>query len=353
MHSKIINIYTILLFLLCGTIIGQTTDTDPFKDYQFETYNSANIKALNIITQHATVNILNWEKDSISIETTAEVLSDKENLSAELLENINTSIRKSSSSIKVQTTLSGDFNYTTPYSIVYNIFCPKQILIRIKNEYGTVNAADFKNGFNADLNYCDIKIQDVSDSTNTKNNINLTFCKGAFKDVGSAVLNIKNSEISFSNASDIQCNSAYSKTTFNHLISYVGTSNIDKIYIDKVDSIHLTATNTLSRINTFTQTAFFEFEKGKLDIISTSPEFKKLTINGNQTAVSIAINKNASYLINGEIKFGKLIHPKLNSIQVIEDGFASSFNGEINNPGQNKPLSQVIVFNQKQNVEFK
>ncbi len=356
MHSKIKNIFIALLFfvsLFCGSLIAQTHITTPFKDYQFEVFSSANVKALNIVTQHATINILNWEKDSISVETTVEVLTDKENFASEFLENINTTINKSASTIKVQSLLSGDFNYTTPYNIVYNIFCPKDISVSIKNEYGMLNAADLKNGFNVELSYCNLKIQDINTTNNKKNNLKLTFCKGVFNNIGSAVIDIKNSDITFSNGTNIQCNSSYSKATFNNLVSFVGNSNIDKIYIEKVDSIHLKASNTTTLINTFTKSAFFEFEKGKLDIKNTSPHFTKLTINGNQTPVCVAINKNASYLINGEIKVGNLIHPKAKSIHVINDGIASSFNGEISKPGQTKPLSQVIVFNQKQNVEFK
>ncbi len=354
MHTKGLNIYTtLLLFFTFTSVICQTHITTSFKDYKLDTFNSKKISLLEIKGQHADINILNWDKDSISVETSVEILSDKENLSAELLKKINTSTIKTANTIRVQTKISDDFQSTIPYKITYNIFCPSKIHLRIKNSYGMVNAANFNAGIIADISYCSIKFQNMSNLNSTKKNqINLSFCKGEIKNVGSGKLDIKNSEVVFSNADSINCNSSYSKLSFMNTLSYTGISSIDKVSIGTVKNIHLEASNTIAKINLFTNSAFIDFTNGKLDIKNTSENFKKLTITGNQTPVSIVVNKKASYTINGEIKVGKLLHPNLKSISVIQDGITSSFTGEINNPETNT-LSQIIIFNQKQNVEFK
>ncbi len=352
MNSFKIEIIISLIILIFTNGYSQTKITTDFKDYSLEIFETSNINNLDIRGNHAQINLLNWEKDSISVETSLEILSNKPNLSKEMLDEINIKVVTYSNTLQVKTTFTQDFNRTIPYKIIYNIFYPKEISLNIKNSNGQVNIAEISGKTIAELNYCDFKINGLStDNDSIENDIKLNYCNGTLNKVGNTKITSNNSNIKIVSATHIKLASNYSIFDINNIESFNVNSTIDNIKIGQVSAIKLQATNATININKIGVESLFECKGGFLHINNSTNTLKKLTINNNNTKTDIKLSEMVSYTINGEIYKGKLIHPNLDKLQLIKDTDKISFNGVIGNNPQND--SKVIIFNTNQNVEFK
>lgn len=346
------TIVLLFLFFFTLTVFSQTRISTDFKDYRLEVIKLNNINHLDVNSQHARINLLNWDKDSISIETNIEILSDKPNLAKEMLHKVHINIQTYGNTLQVKTSLSSDFRSTIPYKINYNIFFPKELSVSLKNTHGEVNLADVEGGIQADIRYCQLNIKNLSASNDTTfNHLNITHCKGRINHLGNAHANISQSQLTCIDAKHLDMNSSYSILTFQEVKNYQGQSNIDRINLESTDKITLKAISSTVIVNNFNQTALFECQKGSLNIGGSSPDFSQLTINNDNTKTTVQLNPQASYTINGEITKGKLLHPQLSNLQIINEENKSSFSGDIGTSTDSH--SKVIVFNNKQNIAFK
>ncbi len=352
MNNFKIGTVIILISFLSINVFSQTRITTDFKDYSLEIFKTTNIKNLDIRGNHAQINILNWDKDSISVETSLEILSNKPNLSKEMLDEIKIKVVTYSNTLQVKTSFTDDFNRTIPYKIMYNIFCPKNISLQIQNSNGQVNIAEILGKVNVKLDYCKINIKNLAiDKDSISNDIELNYCNGSINKFGYGKMVINNSTIQIPHANTVNLISNYSIIEINKIDTLKSISKIDNFkigYCSKTEVRSNSSTIQMAQIGT---ESLFECTDGNLSINNTSETLKKLTINNNNTLTTVKVNKLVSYSINGEIYRGKLIHPQLNKLQLVKETGKISFNGVIGNNPQSD--SKIIVFNTNQNVEFK
>jgi hypothetical protein len=344
------------IFLLFITISlqlsSQTKLRTDFKDYTFSILSTSNVKYLDVQTQHAQVNLLNWDKDSVSVETTIEVISNKPNLAKEMLDEIQVSTKRYLNSIQVKTGLSKNFSSTIPYKITYTIFHPKHLSLNIDNTHGIVKISEVQGGTTANLAYCDVTIKNLKCKNDSiENTIELKYCKGKINKIGNTSLGIKNSEVEIVSAKKISINSEYTILSVNKIATYTGNSLYDQIQLGQLDSININCNTSNLIVKGFNSYAKFRCIKGQLNIKNSGDLFSQLIIDNKNTETNIHLSANASYTLHGEIENGNFSHPKLNNFQQIKEGIKTSVSGEVGN--SNTTAGNVIIFNQNQNINFK
>ncbi len=343
----------IVALLLCsGTSLWSQTHTNSdFTNYTFEEYPLGNVRKLDVRSKHAQINLHNWNKDSISIETNIEILSDKPNLSSEMLKEINISTVFYANTLQLKTSLATDFNRTIPYKITYTIYYPKQLRLNIENSHGSVNIAQVQGGVVADISYCDIDFDDFTPRIDSLNNhIKLLHCKGKINNLKSALIQIENSDIDILRAKNIKGSTAYSIVKLDTVSAYNTSSNVDNLKITSCQTINLQAINSMVEVNDFGTDALFECNKGKLTISKLMGNFQRLRVNNNQCPTQIQLNPNIAYSINGDIENGSFYHPQIESLQIIKDNTNISISGVVGNIPSTD--AKIIVFNRDANIEF-
>ena len=342
-------IITIIGFVL--QLSSQTQLSTDFKEYTFEIFPTGNIERLDIRAKHAQINLLNWEKDSISVETTIEILSDKPNLSKEMLKEVTIKKVAYGNTLQVKTNFIKEFNRTIPYKVVYNVFFPKKLALKIENSHGTVTIGNVEGGIDADISYCDINFNNFKQLIDSiPNHINLVHCKGKINHLGSSVFKSLSTTADILGANNIEAHTAYSLLTFRKLKSYKGDSKVDNLTFNAVKEISITSDNSTVLINQLDANGKFECKKGALTILNTSDYFNTLTINNFETPAQVHLNELSSYSINGEIINGNFSHPQTDKIQVIKDINNTSISGEVGSDPSS--TSKVIVFNRNENIVF-
>lgn len=342
----------IVLLLFSGTSLwSQTHTSTDFTNYTFEEYPLGNVRKLDVRSKHAQINLRNWNKDSISIETNIEILSDKPNLSAEMLNEITIFTVFYANTLQIKTSLATDFNRTIPYKITYTIYYPKQLVLNIENSHGSVNIAQVQGGVVADISYCDINFDDITPKIDSLNNhIKLLHCTGRINKLESAEIQIENSDIDILRAKNIKGNTAYSIVKLDTVSNYNASSNVDNLKIANCQIIKLQAINSMIDVSDFGTDALFECKKGTLSIANPTGNFQRLRVNNNQCPTQIQLNPNIAYSINGDIENGSFYHPQIDSLQVTKDNANISISGEVGSMPSTG--AKVIVFNRDANIEF-
>ncbi len=346
------TIIILLLFIHSLTLNSQTVISTKFKRYTFEAFALNNINKLDIRAKHAEINLLNWDKDSISVETNIEILSDKPNLSEEMLEEVKINVVGYENTLQVKTSYIKDFNRTIPYTIKYTIFYPDSLALRIENEHGKVNVGNVLGGTYANISHCDIffkGLNPINDSI--ENHIVLNQCNGKINQVGNTHLQVKNSVIEILKAEHIQVQSSYNQLQINQCESFNGHSEVDLISISNIDSVEINSQNSILSIGNFTKKAKLNCTGGSVDILNSSVDFNELTISNHQTKTQIQLNPSCSYILNGEVINGKLIHNSGNNLEIFTENLNQSFSGDVGFNPDTK--SKVIIFNRDENIIFK
>lgn len=330
---------------------SQTHTSTDFTKYTYEEFALSNVRKLVVQSKHAQINLRNWNKDSISIETNIEILSDMPNLSAEMLNEINISTVFYANTLELKTNLANNFNRTIPYEITYTIYYPKKLGLNIENSHGSVNIADVQGGVVADISYCDINFDNFAPKIDSLNNhLKLLHCKGTINNLESGLIHIENSDIDILKAKNIKGSTAYSIIKLDTVSDYSASSNIDNIKIARCQTIRLNAANSIVEVKDFGTDALFECEKGKLDIAKPIGNFQRLRVNNHQCPTKILVHPNTAYSVNGDLENGSFYHPQIESLQIIKDNNSISISGEVGV----KPSTgtKIIIFNRDANIEF-
>ncbi len=345
------KIIVAILFYASTSLWSQTHTTTDFNKHTFEEFPLSNVRKLDVRSKHAQINLHNWDKDSISIETNIEILSDMPNLSAEMLNEISISTVFYANTLQLKTNLVNNFNRTIPYEITYTIYYPQKLGLKIENSYGSVNIANVQGGVVADISYCDINFDNFTTKIDSLNNhIKLLHCKGTINNLESGLIHIENSNVDILKAKNITGNTEYSIVKLDTVFDYRASSKLDNIKITRCQTINIHAINSIVEIQDFGTDALFECDKGKLDIAKPIGNFQRLRINNHQCPTQIRLHPNLTYSINGDIENGSFYHPQIESLQIIKDNNSISISGEVNiKPGNG---AKIIVFNRDADIEF-
>ncbi len=351
MRLKAIALFTILICTL--TVLGQNTINTDTCNYTFDVYKTNTINSLTIKSLHTDINVYNWEKDSISIESTVKILSKKQVVVEELLGLIKVNNYVGKSGLVVNTRLDPEFASTVPYHIVINVFIPKHKKLFIKNSHGKVALPTIDGSVDLQLNYCDVKINDIRcENQEQKNNLKLSFCKGSIINMGDAALVSNSSEITIKNSETLSLLSEYSTLIFQKNVTLEGSSNMDKVKIETSNNINIKGNNSYIDIENIENNAQFELIKGQLQISNTSKKINTLQVSNKNTITNIHLNPYLPFIIHGEIENGEITHAYGNHITVMRESNKVSFSGTIGDTSS-QPAAKVILFNEGQSINLK
>lgn len=345
--------FTVLFLTFCFFASASATDeieTDTC-NYSLDVFNTKGIKTVKINGSHAKINIYNWERDSVSFESTVKILSDKPIIVEELLGLIKVEAQKTKSAVSLNTILDKGFSSTVPYEITFNIFMPKEKTLDITNSHGEVIIPEVTNGVTLKAKYCDISIYNIKNSNKTANNIYIAFCKADINQIGSGNIRANSSKLNIEQCDTISLITEYSQINIIEADQVESNSNIDKINIQNCNDITMLAENSIVKLEQINSEALFEFINGQLDINNTSDKLSSLQVSNKNTITNLQLHPQLSYILNGEIKDGELIVSNKNQISLLHEAGKTSFSGSIGK--HSNFAAKIVLFNENQDISIK
>ncbi len=348
MKKKQILLLIYLIFFYFNAY-AQKTENDNFYKYYKKSFSSNKIKNINLIAKYADINIYNWDKDSISVETEMKIHTNLTSLAKEIFNNIKINVVTYSNTLQVKMTSDENFRNNILYDVKYNIFIPYSINAKIKNNNGSLNIPKIQGDINVNLSFCSFNMQNIINNKSDKNVIKLNYCNGNINKITNSYISLNSSTLNVLNAEKINCNSEYSNINIQKINSLKINSKLDIINISKINNLMCNSIDGKIFIKNLNNSCFIKNTKGEVNINKIEQTFTNLLLDLEETEANIRISKNSSYIINANFNNAELIYKDIPEIKKISDYNSNTYKGTV---GLSDNYSSITILNKQKNVKL-
>lgn len=241
------SIYSLMLILtlLLGVSI-QAQNFQKTRQYK-EVFPLNHQMEVSIINKYGDIQVNHWEKDSVMIEVTVEVNSNKDSKADKLFQSINVNFRANTFYIIAETSLAGKssvwneisdktkllFNSTTTTRINYIIHLPNTAKLTMQNKYGHIYMGDYLGELNIDLSNGDFKAHYLSGKTYLK----VSFGDLYINKLEHAILETTNAEAEIDECIYLETNTKTTKLRMEEIDELHMNSAHDKYYIGSLNQL--------------------------------------------------------------------------------------------------------------------
>lgn len=272
-----------------------------------DTYSAKNISALKVLNKHGSIDIKNWDKDSIQISTDLYISASTTIKFDRLKKSIHIKYHKSDYDIVAQTTFSDSKlsfindlqslgNSITPsiekqIEINYTVFLPKGIDIEINNQYGDISLGKIDNEIKINLANGSFKAFNLPQ----KAELTFSFVNAMLNDIKEVDFELKFSTVNINKAINLNFESRASELHVESVGVLKLKSARDKINIDNLDYIYGTANYTNCKIDNLNREMDGYFSYGQIAIDKVHSTTSIIKINSERTDIKIFVPKTISY----------------------------------------------------------
>jgi hypothetical protein len=253
--------------------------------------------------------------------------------------------------ISARTVISSKFSYSgwssdsRRFRIDYNVKMPEDMDLTLVNRYGNTILDDLSGHAALDIKYGNLTAGKLlRENEKPLNSIILAYGNGSVEQAGwlDAVFRYcSNFRISKSQA--LLIDSRYSKIQLGTVSSLVGDLKYDNLRIDKINNLVLNSGYTVTNIGTLTRKLEFDVSYGSCSIERVPAEFESIDLKSRYTSVSIGIDDDANYRLNGTASYGglKFRESKYRNVMRKAEGSSTTVDGIIGN--EESPASRVKI----------
>ncbi len=340
----------ILILLLSITSVKSHSQEDVVENIT-KAFSAGNNTVLNINTKYGDVDIRDWEKREVKIAVQIIIRDLSPQKAKQVLDNIDINISESDNVIYAETKLNDAFfkivgeNYHSDekkFEINYVVNMPVDVKLSLENKYGNIFINKLTSKSDITLKYGNLQANQLfSSGKENMTEINLGYSKGTIESCQWLKLNIKYSKINIQNSRALIVLSKYSKLGIEKSSSIVSESKYDTYQI-----------GILSNFVTEAQYSNFKFDKlmNKLRINTTytdikigyvSPAFESIEIENSYGSVSIGIDPEASYKINGHARYAKIHYPSNSKVNRFQENTEMTVKGVVGKKNDNLPYVKI------------
>ncbi len=335
--------FSILLAVVL--LISLNVNAERISKRVYKNYPVNNVQKLDINNKYGNIYIENNRKDSVivSVDIWVEGSSDK---ARRLLDNINVTVNQSGSTVTAVTEVENTMNGNNEFSIDYHISVPADRELQIAQKYGNVNMKDLTgkgtfeikygalNGqkllspdLSMDIAYSKVDIEATKDLA-----LSLSYSKLRLEKGNNLKIETRYSGVNIENCKQIDANSKYDNYSIQSLNTLIINSMYTGISIEKL-------TEKLNLINGYGGVTIKEIPAG----------FESITIENKYAGIKLGIAGDASYKLNGKVRYSNINHPdgKLNRMR---ENTSYEVNGTVGN--SESPKSSVRIESSYGNVNL-
>jgi hypothetical protein len=303
---------------------------------------------LNITNKHGNIIIDEASKDSIRISYDINVGSFVEDAATEVLEQISVNDYVSEKTLYLKTMFEDEFQSAYDFSINYHIFVPSGTKLIINNEFGNIHLSNPNSDITVDAGYGDLFIKDSDDTPAGKVELKLNFINGDIRNITNASVYLSNCKLNFHGSDLLKGDTRFCIIKTDSVKEVNTSSEIDRYEINYSDKVNLKGEKTIATVSGLGKNGHFEIKSGKLDV-GLSSSVSSLTVANEAATTTVEVPAGLSYVLNGEVKDGKIIHYRQNALKILKDMDTFSFSGEFGS----EPFTNITIFNSSADIIFK
>ncbi len=311
-------------------------------------FDAAQYSMLKITNQHGNITINGWDSDSIQIQTLINVQAPGSNSAEEVLDFISIQRASRGGMLIFRTAFDEEFFSNYPFSIDYTINVPKSLMLDINNNLGDVLIQNVDGKIKLHLDYG--KLHLVQSNNKLDHDFTLNFADAKLDTCNNIKGKLNNTTFTADKVGRIEFKSQYSAYQIGEARSISLNSATDKININQSDSLQVSGNQLLINVKKLNTFGFVEVDRGQL-MLKADSTLSKLSISNKMANTIITLPVDYTYLVNGEITNGELIHPNPEQLQLVKEGSKESFSGKIGTT--NTYQGQLVLFNKNSDLTIK
>ena len=292
------------LLLFSSGLYAQRTERHITREFN---YTSAT--RLSIESKFGNVNILNSDKEMVSVDATIWVTGGNQKLSDDLSGDLDAEITESDGTITVKSIFPDKLpsRNNTQFGIDFTIHVPESITLNLENKYGAVYIDNLSGPVNIDVSYGNLKIQSLNHGKeNPLNEINLAYSTGSITSAEWLKLNLAYSKLTIGQATAVVALSKYSGLILDECSSLVVESKYDtyrtgelKNYVGDLKYSNLSAARITGKFEITSSYSVIKVEE-------IGDHFETVKIDNTRGSYKIGVSSGSSFTIEAEAKRGDI-----------------------------------------------
>lgn len=308
---------TILALFTCVNLTWAADDE--YSKTLKEEYSASASTELNLDNKFGDIEVNNWDKDIVSIEVTISVDVNDEDKANKILSYVDVNFFESGNTISAETVFDsklekGSWNNNYDLDIQYHVYIPDYIDLSVENKYGDTFINNLAGKLYCDIKYGKIKINELTRGDDKPlNEINIAYGNGNIEKVDWLKSSIKYSTLEIEEGKALILVSKYSKFYLDEASSLVAESKYDTYELGKLNNFVVSAGYSNYKVDEITKKFQIESKYTHVKVDNIPAGFEKISIENAYGGFKLAIDENASYLLDGEADYSKIYYPDNNS----------------------------------------
>lgn len=293
---------------------------------------------LEVQNKFGNVNIINWEKNQVSIDVNIILEHPDKEKAARLLEYINVDFSQTGNVIRAVTVIDNKFStFQTgwgsnqkKFSIDYEIYIPKTLNINLLNKYGSVYADELAGLVRIEIKYGKLSINNMSrGSGNEKSSLVVAYSECNVTEANWLKVEMKYSKLRISNAQVLGILSKYSDLNLGIIRSVVLESSYDNYKFDRIGTIKAQSSYTNYTIDRVEKKLNLVTAYGGMTVNLVDAGFENIDLTGKYAKMVAFIDPDASYMLNGTAEYSKIKVPSGNKLSRIIQNTSQTLKGVV------------------------
>lgn len=226
-------ILTFALLIAGATVFGQKADKEISKEYKITSGYT-----LGIENKYGSIDVVNWDKDELTVVVKIETESISQSRAEDLLEKVDISIDEQKSAVYFETEIqSNSMNGKNNIKVSYTVNAPAYINVDLEQNYGNIFIQEISGKAMLELNYADLEAGSIYRTGEENwNELEVAYGSASIEKTGALSVELKYGALSIGSSNELSIESAYSKLTLGEVNSLEFESKYDKLNIEKLNA---------------------------------------------------------------------------------------------------------------------
>lgn len=294
----------------------------------FEVSSTADIKINN---RYGNVNLSSWNQNKVDFHIEIQVDGKDAQRVKDRLDAIKINFSSNQNFVAAETLIENIKNQNNVnISIHYFVKLPKTNNVYIQNQYGNIDIDNLKGSTNISLKYGNFTAGQLQNAINLLDFDYVT--KASVDFVQSASINLAYSKMTISKSELINTNARYSDISLGEVHDLINNISYGNLSIQNANAVTNASSYSNIKIENLRNSFVFSGKYGSISISHVKKGFNKVSIGSNYISVTLGIDKDAGYKLEGNFKYGSLSFPQnVNMSKEIQKGSSASYEGSAGN----------------------
>lgn len=349
--KRVMTLFSIVVVLvLSGARIALADDF--VKKFHHE-FNVNRQSVFVVDNKYGKVNIQNWDKDQVQVDVVIRV-SGSESEAQKVFEKITIDFSAAANYVRAITQLSESIQSSSTFSIDYDVFMPKYLVLNLTNKFGDVTISGLEGKGNLiDVKYGSLYIHSISDNDDKpRTEISLSYSPNSrIGECNWLKADIMYSTLSVEKSNALIINSKYSKLYLGTCNALVGISKYDKYEMESINKCLMEDVGYSDiKISQLGKKLELTLKYGSCRVGAVDAGFEAITINSNYSGVKVHM-ANVSFQLQANVQYGDIQYSDNNAVSRQKEVTTTKASGAV---GADKTtLSKVTIESKYGSVDLR